>query len=307
MIVENYIEEVTLRNLATGEELFLSERGKEYVLDGRPDWDYATATVNFVGYVNQIGGEKTNTKINTRPMNIVAWAVADGNENMKKCKEFLNRFVNPFQDIRLFYREYYIDFTPSSSVKYAKNYQENNEVLCKFEIAGTCGVPLFAYKEKEVVSLPLSLPIKVFPLQIPETTGAPLGLAGDGAERVVNNKGSVDTWYTMYIEPGESPIENPKISITYKGLTNQPDSYIELKETIAIGETLIIDSTYGKESIMIKENDGSIRDVFTKMTRESTLFLLGQGENVIKINDKSGTLENLGFRIEFSPLFMEVQ
>lgn len=302
MYTDIKIEEINLINLVTEESLLLSEAGNSYVLDGRPDWDAVTANINYVGYVNQIGSQKTAISLGTRDITINGWVVASGIEDMKRKKKFLNNFINPLQDMRCEYEGYYIDFTPEKSVKYSTSYSKNNEVVCNFQVEGVCGMPLFSNIKKTVITQSPTYTLPVFPLIIPEGKGAILGRAGDGSKRIINNTGAVDTWFELTITCLEGTIQNPKVI-----LGEDSQAFIKVTTELSEGDTLFLSTEYGNEIVTVTKPDGSVTDLMTKVTRDSELFLLGQGENIVTVSDDSSSIENIDFKIEFSPLYMEVQ
>lgn len=294
-------ESVNLINLVTKKSLFLSEENNVYILDGLPDWDYVTANINYVGYVNQLGAQKTSVYLGTRPITIYGWVVANDAQEMKERKKFLNSFINPFNDMRCEYEGYYIDFTPDKSIKYSKEYDKNNEVMCNFEIEGTCGVPLFSEIETTIIDQSSSYPVKVFPMEIDEAEGIILGLCGEGYTRTIENTGDVETWFKLVLSPTTDPIHNPKILLKNTG------QFMKISTTVEVGESLIILTQLGYEQITLVKSDGTEQDLMTKLTRDSDIFLFPQGENEMEISDDAGYLELVDFHIEFSPLYLEVQ
>lgn len=294
-------ESITLINLTTNQSLYLSEENNTYILDGLPDWDYVTAKINYVGYVNLLGAQKTSIYLDTRTITINGWVVANDVQDMKTKKKFLNSFVNPFNDMRCEYEGYYIDFTPDKSIKYSKEYDKNNEIMCNFEIEGTCGVPLFSEIETTIIDQSSSYPVKVFPMEIDEAEGIVLGLCGEGYTRTIENTGDVETWFKLVLSPTTDPIHNPKILLKNTG------QFMKVLTTVEVGESLIILTQLGYEQITLVKSDGAEQDLMTKLTRDSNIFLFHQGENEIEISDDVGYLELVDFHIEFSPLYLEVQ
>ncbi len=295
-------ETINLINLVTKESLLLSESGNSYVLDGLPDWGSVTANINFVGYVNQIGSQKTSTVLESRPITISGWIVSVDDKDMKNKKRFLNKFVNPLQDIRCEYEGYYIDFTPDKSIKYSKEYLKNNEVMCNFEIEGTAGMPLFLDVEKTQVSQSPTIAVPVFPMIIPEGVGTILGRAGSGSRRIINNTGTVDAWFSLTLKCLSDKVEIPTITLE-DGL----GTHITVNTILNEDDILSLSTQYGNEFVTQINADGTTSDLMVKVTRDSELFLLSQGENTLIVSDINGEIENVEFTIEFSPLYMEVQ
>lgn len=306
-MIEIKRETITLINLVTNESLVLSEENNDFILDGLPDWGSVTASISFDGYVNQLGFDKTNTSLQTRAINILGWVVAKDSSQIRERKAFLNKFVNPLQELRLIYDEYYIDFTPNYSIQYAKEYAQNNEVMCKFNISGVAGIPLWSYIKRTQIEKPPDYAAAVFPLIIPEDEGVIFGIAGEGHERNIVNKGSVDSGFILELSSKNIDIINPKISIQYKGVTSQEDAFMKVNVTVKVGEVLRVSTEYGKEAVTFVDGNGKETNIMTSLSRDSTLFALGQGLNILTIEDDSGFLELTDFKIEFSPLSLEVQ
>ena len=295
-------ETINLINLVTQESLLLSEKGNSYILDGLPDWDYVSANINYVGFVSQLGAQKTNTQLETRPIRINGWIIANSEAEMKRKKSFLNKFINPFQDMRCEYENYFIDFTPDKSVKYNKDYLKNNSIMCNFEIEGTCGLPLFSNIQQTLIIQSPSYPVPLFPMTISSETGTILGRTGEGSRRVIENTGTVETGFELEIVATEEAITNPKIS-----LGEPTELSIKVLVVLEVGDKLLLSTQYGQEFVKIVRSSGEEIDFMVNLTRDSELFLLNQGENIITLTDDNGPLELVDFTIKFSPLFMEIQ
>lgn len=294
-------EAISLINLTTNESLYLSEENKTYILDGLPDWDYVTANINYVGYVNQLGSQKSSIYLEPRPITINGWVVANSIQDMKGKKRYLNSFINPFDDMRCEYEGYYIDFTPDRSIKYSKEYNKNNEVMCNFEIEGTCGVPLFSEIKKTEINQSPNYPVKIFPMEIDENEGTIMGLCGEGYSREIVNTGDVETWFKLVVTPTISPVYNPKVLLKNTG------QFIKVSQTIRVGEKLVIITQLGHEQVYMVGLDGAQKDLMMTLTRDSDIFLLPRGDNTLEMSDDTGNLEPINFHIEFSPLYLEVQ
>lgn len=303
---------IKLINTITFEELTLSDDptlSNEYVLE-TVDWGVASATSSYVSYMEQLGSDKISSYLGTRDITIDAWVVASDRREMTRLKKFLNKLINPFNDIDLIYGKYIITFSPDQSIRYAIEIEDNNDIMCKFTIQGTAAIPLFGYIDEIINEFPLSLPIKVFAMEIPIDKGIPLGLAGYQYERSVINEGDVPMWYELIIEnvSEERQIINPKINVHYVNTAlEEVDEFIKLMTTLNHGDKIIINSKYGSESIIKIDSEGIITDLITQMTRDSVIFLLEQGENIMTITDDSGQIENIDFIIKYTPLFLEVE
>ena len=113
-------------------------------------------------------------------MAISGWVIGDDYDELKVNKEILNRLVNPLHTIDAVVQDKYkLTFKPDFSVKYSVSYEENNEVLCKFLIQGTCADPMFTTKDKQTALIASIIPKFRFPLVIPQNKGLLMGLAGN--------------------------------------------------------------------------------------------------------------------------------
>ena len=93
--------------------------------------------------------------------------IGDTYDELKANKEVLNRLVNPLHPIDAVVQgKYKLTFKPDYSVKYSVSYEENNEVLCKFLIQGTCADPMFTTKDKQSALIASIIPKFRFPLII---------------------------------------------------------------------------------------------------------------------------------------------
>lgn len=298
-MIETKFEKILLVNTVTQQNLVLSEQNTDYILDGRPDWGSVSANIGVIGHGNKITSMVTDIRLGTRDITVTGWVVAEDFTAIKKKKAFLNKFVNPFQELELAYEDYAIYFTPNKSIKWAKDYSQNNEIMCKFEIEGLASNPLFHQYKPSIIRQSPSLSTKVFSMVIKEDHGTILGVAGQGSSRKITNEGDVPMGFQLTLVNTGSPLNN---------LTLDNDgSFIKLRGRIDRDETLILCTRFGEEKIILINKSGDKTDIISRLARGSSLFTLKPGDNTITISSDEGNLENLQFELEYSPLFLEVQ
>ena len=292
------IESVNLTNTVTSQSILLDKLDSEYVLEGA-DFGTVEGTHNSYKYINQIGVYIDSTTLEQRQVSISGWVIGDTYDELESNKEVLNRFVNPLHPIKaILFDEYTITFKPDFSIKYSVSYQENNEVLCKFLIQGTCAEPMFTTKERQSTLVAAIIPKFHFPLVIPKDTGILMGLREPSLLAELYNRGDIDTGMTIVLSC-TSPVTNPSL------LNVDTREFIKINKTLAAGEQVIISTESGKKSVkgIIK---GEEFNYFKYLDFDSSWLQLHTGKNTLKY-DADENVDNLGVLISFWPKYLEVQ
>jgi phage-related protein len=95
------------------------------------------------------------------------------------------------------------------------------------------------------------------------------------------NDGDVTTPIELVIEASGADVVNPKITNSDTG------EYIELNYTVADGESVYINTAFGKKEITLESDDTNL---FQYLTSGSTLFWLETGTNTFSRSASSGTV-----------------
>lgn len=284
------------RNAAT--ELPINQSNREYVLD-YIDWGAVQSTRKTYKFINQIGVYVTGTTLESRDIAITGWVVADTPEQMKIRKKFLNNFINPLQELELVYNEYTIKGIPDTTVKYATDYKENNEVLCKFVVDLFCPDPLFFSSQAKQAMIADWLPKFKFPLIIPKDKGIIIGLRSPSVIITINNEGTIDTGMTITFH-ARGTVVNPYL------VNINTQKQIKFDHTMEPDETLIVTTQINQKSVQ-KVTSGTTINVFNYLDFENNEFIqLTPGENYLRYGASDG-IDNLEIRIEYRPQYQEVQ
>lgn len=309
---------ITLKNLVTNKSLILFDSPEDtgIVLES-VDFGHVTGNTEFVTNVGQTGFDKLFTYLGTREIEIVGWVYAGNYDKTKFTsdykylehlrKTYLNSFINPFQDIRCEYKDYYINFTPNTSIQYGKDYKtDNNEVMCKFLIQGTAGVPVFMYKNPfDVIDTP-KVAARHFEQILPEEEYQPevfiFGELISNGEMIINNEGDIPVGFNLDIN-SNSTIVNPTIVTKSGDVTYRATFMLELPS----GYHLIVNTEYGKEEAYVKDSSGQITvpNALLWLTQSSELPVLNVGENIVEIHDDQSILITTT-SIKYNPMFLEV-
>lgn len=292
------IESLVLTNTVTLQSVLLDKDSSYLVLD-EADLGTVEGTHHSYKYVSQVGVYIDSTTLEQRTVAISGWVIGDTYDELKENKKALNRLVNPLHPIDAVVQEKYkLTFKPDYSVKYSVSYEENNEVLCKFLIQGTCADPMFTTKDKQSALIASTIPKFRFPLVIPQGTGILMGLREPSLLATLNNEGDIDTGLLVTFSC-TSTVTNPSL------LNVDTREFIKVNKVLSAGEQIVISTGSGEKYIKGIVN-GVEYNYFKYMDFDSTWLQLHAGENTLKY-DADNNVAGLEVLISFLPKYLEVQ
>ena len=296
------VENVILRNKQTSALLELDVVNTPFYILDKVGWGQIKGTHHSYKYVNQIGVYVTSTSLETRDVSVSGWIVSNSELHMSQRKSVLNRFVNPQQPIELVYKNYSLEFLPDRTIKYSATIKENNEVVCKFEIAGLAANPLF--KDTNTTNVPIAgmLGMFHFPMMLSAIdNGMPtvmMGLRQPSLIVNISNTGSVQTGMNIVFE-ATGTVVNPSLINIYT------QEQFKINKTIVAGETVVVSTTIGEKKIVGTLN-GASSNYFKYRDLRSSWLQLDTGDNAFKYDADSG-IDSLNCTIEYSNKYLEVQ
>lgn len=296
------VENVSLRNTITNAVLELDKvTTPHYILDN-VTWGEVEGTHHSYKYVNQIGVYVTGTSLGTREVEVTGWVIADTENQMTQRKQMLNRFVNPQQKIELSYAGYKLDFNPDNSIKYSATFVENNDVVCKFKINGTCADPLFRDDNEDKITAASTRALFHFPLMIKAIdNGFPTVMFGlREPSLIVNvfNKGAVGTGMRIVFK-ALGTLTNPSF------IDVDTQEFFKINKTMYAGETIEVNTNIGEKKIVGMIN-GIEQNYFKYRDLDSTWLQLEVGDNLFRYDADAG-IDNLEVYVYFSNKYLEVQ
>ena len=291
--------EITLYNKTQGTSLLLSQDSFEFVLE-TVDWGSVRSNSNTTRYINLLGVNVDSTYLQPRNINIVLWLVAQSPERMTEKKTFMNKFINPLQDIECVYKEYSLIIRPDSSIQYDNtDIRLNNQILCRCLIQATAYMPLWGLAQNKIVTSKDIKKLPFWPLVIPEDTGKVFGIIPEGTAYDITNTGDVDVGFIAIFEATGS-VENPKLTNNISG------KYIEVGVTLAAGDILTVSTVTGNKYAKL-QSSGVETDVLKNISLQSSMnTLLVTGKNDFTLTADSGA-DNIKLGISYSPLWFEIQ
>lgn len=291
------IESLLLTNTVTLQSILFDRDDSDFVLD-EVDLGVVNGTHHSYKYVNQIGIYINSTTLEQRTISIKGYVIGDDYGLLEENKNTLNRFINPLQAVDITVLDKYkLTFKPDYSIKYSAPYKDNNEVLCKFLIQGTCPDPLFTTLGEQSAVIGTVKKFH-FPLIIPQNVGILMGLRTSSLFLNLNNTGDVATG--MIIEfTCTSNVKNPKL------INVDTQEFIQIDKTIVPGEKIVVSTISGEKYIKGTLN-GVESNYFAYLNYESTWMQLSTGLNTLKY-DADDNVPGLEVSVSFLPRLLEVQ
>ena len=293
------VEKITLENLTTNKQIVLGmlpSQSENFVLLS-VDWGTAEGSHTTYKYANQVGVSIVSTSLETRAISIIGAIVSEDSGILLDCKKVLNNFVNPQQQIKILYKNYYICFNPSNSIRYGTEYKENNNVICRFKIDGIAPLPYFRVDNDLQIDAATTNPFFHFPLVIPPG-GLVFGVRQPAQLVNVYNAGSLTTGFTIVFK-AVGTCANPKIT------NARTLEYFEIDKSLVAGEKIVIDTLVGEKSV-IGTLLGVSSNYYRYKTLDSVWLQLQPGDNVFRF-DAAENPQNIEAYIQFANQFLEVQ
>lgn len=291
------IDSIYLVNTVTLQSVLIDRDDSQFVLD-QADLGTVKGTHHSYKYVNQVGVYINTTTLEQRTVSIKGWVIGDTYGMLEENKSILNKLVNPlhYMDVQIS-EKYKLTFRPDYSIKYSAPYKDNNEVLCKFLIQGTCADPMFTTVGKQGAMIG-TIPKFHFPLIIPKNKGILMGLRTSSLFLNLYNQGDISTGFVAEFTCTSS-VQNPKL------INVDTQEYIQLNKTIAADEKVIV-STVGGEKYVKGIKAGVESNYFQYFDYESSWMQLNPGLNILKY-DADDNVTGLEVSVTFLPKLLEVQ
>ena len=297
------IDEITIRNKRTGEEIVMDKTGNTGFIISEIDWDKAKVTNESYRIPFQIGETLSGTVVGTRVPTITGYVVSlqapelgttweeyyNGlKQKIEDGKDKLNRFISIYDDYEIIVGEYYLTGRPTQPIKYSYDENENNEVLCLFELEFGCYDPMFQIsngtdeKFYEVKNM--------FRFPIHPTSDNPLvfGIEETVTRKTIINNGDVSCGFVMTIRPLYA-------STSGFVLTNiNTGEQFKLTYDANTDDYIVLNTLLGEEDIyIVNEESGKTQSLIPVIDIDSTFLQLQRGENELmyETNEENGRLD----------------
>lgn len=280
------VDEIILKNKRTGEEIKIDKTGDTGFVLSEIDWD--TAEINNESYriPFQVGETLSSTVVGTRVPTITGYVVSnsmptlgikwnDYINNQKQeiinLKNVFNHFISIYDTYQIIAGDVYIEGIPSEPVRYSNKEDENNEVLCLFELEFNCYNPMFISVNRKNESFFEEEKKFKFPFfaTVNSDNKMVFGTYSNVQTKNIFNKGDVQTGFIMKIKVLE---QNTNI-IEIKNITTNVSMLIHM--SLNAGDIITINTNNGYEDACVYYNN--------TMTEESILSNLYIGKSFMKL------------------------
>lgn len=311
------IDEITIQNMRTGETIVMDKTGNTGLVISEIDWDSASVTNESYRIPFQIGETLSSTVVGTRVPTITGYVVSNNTpvlgttweeyykaqkEDIENKKDNLNKFISIYDTYRIIAGDFYLEGVPRQPIKYSYDENENNEVLCLFEIELGCYDPTFKRVGGNTETF-YEL-INMFHLPMNPTSSSPLvfGERRITTQKTINNMGDVSTGMVITIEPLYGNVSGFTITNVSTG------EQFKITYTMDTDSYIVLNTRLGEEDIYIVDREsGDTQSLISVIDIDSAFLQLQRGENLILCVTSDEDDGELDVTIEYTERFFNIK
>lgn len=311
------IDEITIQNMRTGETIVMNKTGNTGLVISEIDWDSASVTNESYRIPFQIGETLSSTVVGTRVPTITGYVVSNNTpilgttweeyynaqkEDIENKKDNLNKFISIYDTYRIIAGDFYLEGIPRQPIKYSYDENENNEVLCLFEIEIGCYDPTFKRVGGNTETF-YEL-INMFHLPMNPTSSDPLvfGERRITTQKTINNMGDVSTGMVIAIEPLYGSVSGFTITNVSTG------EQFKITYTMDMDSYIVLNTRLGEEDIYIVDREsGDTQSLISVIDIDSAFLQLQRGENLILCETSNEADGELDVTIEYTERFFNIK
>lgn len=228
------------------------------------DYGSIGATHSTAKGAEQVGERVINTTLDTRDVEIVGFIRAASAAEMETKKAALYRICEPRREFQLLPDENLaLKCHADGTVKFAASKLTNNDRVAQFVIDAICYDPLFSDAVARYRKIAEWVSNFIWPLEIPET-GFTFADRTEGYITPLQNNGDVETGLLIHFTASAS-VKNPML------MNAETREFIALNRTLVAGETVVVNTNYGAESVTSYIGDG-VEDIINDLDLDSTFL-----------------------------------
>lgn len=250
------------------------------------------ATINSTKGIGQDGAFYNSSYLNERDITIKGALWTRGADITPAKKQLIN-LINPYDKLIIKEGTYTIEAFAKETVRFNVVNVDTEKDYLEFLITLYCPSPFWTNEEGNTVDLSTWVNNFSFELEIP-SEGIEFGFKNEEGISNLYNEGSLKTGLEIVLQ-ATSTIANPKVFNIYT-LKN-----IKLNYTMSVGETITINTNYGKKRITSSKNG----NIINYLDFESEFLQLESGDNWLKLESDNGT-DNLLCTCKFNEKILEV-
>lgn len=323
------IDSIIIQNMRTNETITMDKTGNTGYVISEIDWDEANVTNESYRIPFQIGETLSSTVVGTRVPTITGYVVSDivpelgtkwndyfkqQKEDIIEKKDYLNKFISIYNTYKIIAGDYYIEGTPRKALKYSYEENENNEVLCLFEIELGCYYPLFKkinMNEEKYTEIKDNFHFPFFSVSEDspvwgETYYTTYTIVFGIEERIyskqINNNGNVEVGMLLKIDVVFDDIKGFTIFNTTTG------EKIQIEGDFLNGDVIYINTIQGQEDVYLYREGVYHSSLIGAMVLNDNDFMkLQRGENNITIEVIEGSEGNAQLTISYTEGYFNIK
>lgn len=228
------------------------------------DYGSIGATHSTAKGTGQVGERVINTTLDTRDVEIVGFIRAASAAEMETKKAALYRLCEPRGEFQILLdKNLVLSCHADGTVKFAASKLTNNDRVAQFVIDAICYDPLFSDAVARYRRIAEWVSNFIWPLEIPET-GFTFADRTEGYITPLQNDGDVETGLLIHFTASAS-VKNPVL------MNVETQEFIALNRTLGAGETVVVNTNYGAESVTSYIGD-VIEDIINDLDLDSTFL-----------------------------------
>lgn len=228
------------------------------------DYGSIGATHSTAKGAEQVGERVINTTLDTRDVEIVGFIRAASAAEMETKKAALYRLCEPRGEFQILLdNNLGLSCHADGTVKFAASKLTNNDRVAQFVIDAICYDPLFSDAVARYRRIAEWVSNFIWPLEIPET-GFTFADRTEGYITLLQNNGDVETGLLIHFTASAS-VKNPML------MNVETREFIALNRTLGAGETVVVNTNYGAESVTSYIGD-AIEDIINDLDLDSTFL-----------------------------------
>jgi len=259
------------------------------------DYGAIGATHSTAKGVAQVGERLISTALDTRDVSIVGFIRSYAppglkpyereewlEKEMKAKKARILQMCDPRRSFRIqVNKSLVLNCNATATVKFAPSKLINNTRVAQFVIDAFCPDPLFAdavAKYAKIIELKSNF---TWPLEIPDT-GFTFAEYSDAKIAELKNGGDIETGLLIHFYAGAT-VQNPALTDVATG------EYIKLNHTFAPGETVVVNTNYGQESVT-SYNGAAVIDKINTLDLSSSFLQARPGSTKLHFDALSNSV-----------------
>jgi len=228
------------------------------------DYGSIGATHSTAKGAEQVGERVINSTLDTRDVEIVGFIRAASAAEMEAKKAALYQMCYPLREFQILPDETLaLKCHADGTVKFAASKLTNNDRVAQFVIDAICYDPLFSDAVARYRRIAEWVSNFIWPLEIPET-GFTFADRTEGYITPLQNNGDVEAGLLIHFTASAS-VKNPML------MNVETREFIALNRTLDAGETVVVNTNYGAESVTSYIGD-AIEDIINDLDLDSTFL-----------------------------------